>query len=261
MQIHRRHILLGTGSIATTGLQPVPTRAQDNRVSQPELDEAIRLHAMWLANINDGQRCIFSGRDLSGLRFGTQGGPPVDLSGADFTQADLSGTEADDILIHHCSFNGATFDSCHWRQPVFAFADLRRASAKQVTWGTPGPRDPLEPPRADFSHAALHDADLTEAKISGFFFGTKLVRTRLCHADLSYSNFLGPKFYETTFSGAQMIGAKLRHCQISSVSFYNANCTKVDFSHSDFSEVLMKGCNFSDACFLNATFDRWTALR
>jgi uncharacterized protein YjbI with pentapeptide repeats len=261
MHINRRHILLGAGSTATTGLQPVPTRAQDNRVSQPELDEAIRRHGMWLADINTGQRCMFSGRDLSGLQFGSLGGATVNLSGADFTQADLSGTEADDILIDHCSFNGAIFDNCHWRQPVFAFADLRRTSAKQVTWGAPGPRDLLEPPRADFSHAALHDADLTEASICGFFYGTKLVRARLCHADLSYSNFLGPKFYETTFSGAQMIGAKLRHCQISSVSFYNANCTKVDFSHSDFSEVLMKGCNFSDACFLNATFDRWTALR
>jgi len=261
MHINRRHILLGAGSTATTGLRPVPTRAQAKRVSQPELDEAIRLHAMWLANINDGQRCIFNGRDLSGLRFGNQGGPPVNLSSADFTQTDLSGTQADDILIDHCSFNGAKFDSCHWRQPVFAFADLRRASAKQVTWGTPGPRDPLEPPRADFSHAALHDADLTGATISGFFFGTKLVRARLCHADLSYSNFLGPKFYETTFTSAQMIGAKLRHCQISSVSFYSANCTEVDFSHSDFFEVRMKGCNLSDACFSNATFEPRTDPR
>jgi uncharacterized protein YjbI with pentapeptide repeats len=193
------------------------------------------------------------------LRFGDKGGPPIVLSGADFTQADLSGTEADDILVHHCSFNGAVFDNCHWRQPVFAFADLRRTSAKKVIWGTPGPRDLLEPPRADFSHAALHDTDLREATISGFFFGTKLVRARLCHADFSYSHFLGPKFYETTLTSAQMIGAKLRHCQISSVSFYNANCAEVDFSHSDFSEVQMKGCNFSDACFLNATFERRTS--
>jgi uncharacterized protein YjbI with pentapeptide repeats len=261
MHIHRRHILLGAGSLATTGLQPAPARAQDNRVSQSELNEAIRLHAMWLANINDGQRCIFSGRDLSGLRFGTQGEPPVNLSGADFTQADLSETQADDILIDHCSFNGAILDNCHWRQPVFAFADLRRASAKQVTWGAPGPRGPLEPPLADFSHAALHDADLREGTISGFFYGTKLVRARLCHADFSYSNFIGPKHYETTFSGAHMIGAKLRHCQISSVSFYNANCTEVDFSHSDFSEVQMKGCNIADACFSNATFERCTDPR
>jgi uncharacterized protein YjbI with pentapeptide repeats len=75
------------------------------------------------------------------LQFGIPGGVTVDLNGADFTQADLSGTEADDILVHHCSFNGATFNSCHWRQPVFAFDDLRRASARQVIWGKPGPRD------------------------------------------------------------------------------------------------------------------------
>jgi uncharacterized protein YjbI with pentapeptide repeats len=261
MHMNRRHILLGAGATATSGLQPQPALAQNKRVSQSELDKAILLHAMWLANINDGQRCIFNGRDLAGLRFGNQGGPPVSLSGADFTQADLSETQADDILIDHCSFNGAKFDNCHWRQPVFAFADLRRASAKQVTWGMPDPRDPLEPPRADFSHAALHEVDLTEAKISGFFSGTKLFGACLCHADLSYSTFFGPKFCETTFTGAQMIGAKLRYCQISSARFYNSNCTEVDFSHSDFSDVRMEGCNLSGTCFSNATFERWIDLR
>ena len=261
MHINRRHILLGAGATATTGLQPAPTRAPDKRVSQPELDEAIRLHAMWLLNINDGQRCMFNGRDLSGLRFGDQGGPPIDLNGADLTQADLSGTEANDILVHHCSLNGARLDGSHWRRPVFAFADLRRSSARQVIWGTLGARDGSESTQADFSHAALHDADLTEAKVCGFFYGTKLVRARLCHADFSHSNFPGPKHYETTFSGAQMIGAKLRHCQISSASFYNANCTEADFSHSDFSDVRIEGCNLSGACFSNATFERWTDLR
>jgi uncharacterized protein YjbI with pentapeptide repeats len=107
MHINRRHILLGAAATATFGLQPQPSPVHNKRVSQSELDEAIWLHAMWLANINDGQRCMFNGRDLSGLRFGSQGGPPVDLNGADFAQADLSGTEADDILLHHCSFNGA----------------------------------------------------------------------------------------------------------------------------------------------------------
>jgi uncharacterized protein YjbI with pentapeptide repeats len=190
MHINRRHILFAAGATVTAGIHPAPAR-EGKRVSQPELDEAIRLHAMWLANVNDGRRCMFAGRDLSGLRFGNQGGPPVGLSGADFTQADLSETQADDILIDHCSFNGANFDNCYWRQPVFAFADLRRASAKQVTWGMPNPRDPLVPPRADFSHAALHDADLTGATISGFFHGTKMFCTRLCQADLSYSAHSG----------------------------------------------------------------------
>jgi uncharacterized protein YjbI with pentapeptide repeats len=256
MQINRRHILFAAATIATTRLQSAQTRAQDKRVSQPELDEAIRLHAMWLANASDGQRCMFNGRDLAGLRFGDQGGPPINLSGADFTQADLSGTEADDILVHHCSFNGAKFDNCHWRQPVFAFADLRRASAKQAIWGTPGPRDPLEPPRADFSHAALHDADLTEAKICGFFYGTKLVGAELAQTDLSHSIFLGPKHHEMSFSGAKMRGAMLRHCQISSVSFFNADCSAVDFSYSELFEVRMKSCDLSDSCFSYATFER-----
>jgi uncharacterized protein YjbI with pentapeptide repeats len=84
---------------------------------------------VWLEDINSEQRCVLQGRDLSGLRFGVLGGESINLSGADFAQADLSGTEADDILVHHCNFNGAKFDGSHWRQPVFAYADMRRISA------------------------------------------------------------------------------------------------------------------------------------
>jgi len=108
---------------------------------------------------------MFGARDLSGLWFGSLGGAPTNLSGADFTQADLSGTEADNILVHHCSFNGARFDGCRWRQPVFAFADMRRSSAKRVEWGTLGRRGSARRSPADFSHAVLRNADLTEARI------------------------------------------------------------------------------------------------
>ena len=224
MNINRRSILFATAAVAVTTSPSTLGHKQGKRVSQQELDEAIQLHGMWLANMNIGQRCMFGERDLSGLRFDSLGGAPANLSGADFTQADLSGTEADNILVHHCSFNGARLDGSHWRQPVFAFADLRRASAKQVIWGMPGARAPLEPPRADFSHAVLHDADLTEANICGFFYGTKLVGASLVRADLCHSTFLGPKHYEMTFSGAQMRGAKLRHCQISCA---NLNLTSI----------------------------------
>lgn len=252
MNINRRSLLFATAAVAVTASQPEAGRQQVKRVAQQELDELIWLHTLWLADMNTGQRCVMAGHDLSGLCFGHAGGGSVNLSGADFTQADLSGTEADDILVHHCSFNGATFDGCHWRQPVFAFADMRRASAKQVTWGTPGPRDPLEPPRADFSNTVFCDADLTGARICGYFYGTKLAGTGLVQADLSHSVFLGPKHYAMTFSGAQMKGAKLCHCQISSVTFFNADCTNIDFSHSNFWDVCMKDCNLSGARFRKA---------
>src|ERR1035437_463487 len=134
MSIDRRRILFAAAAVATAS-QYAEGHTRENPVSQQELDEVIRLHDMWLTDINTGQRCMFGGRDLSGLQFGVLSGGPVDLNGADFTQADLSGTEADDILVHHCSFNGAKLDGCCWRQPVFAFADMRRVSAKREAMG------------------------------------------------------------------------------------------------------------------------------
>jgi uncharacterized protein YjbI with pentapeptide repeats len=249
MSIDRRNILFAAAALATTS-QYAEGHTREKPVSQQELDEAIWLHGMWLADMTSGQRCTLGGRDLSGLRFGVLGGGPVDLNGADFAQADLSRTEADDVLVHHCSFNGAKFDDCRWRQPVFAFADMRRVSAKRAEWGTPALRGSPQRSLADFSHAVLNSADLSEARICGYFYGTKLVGAFLVQADLSFSDFLGPKRYEmTTFSGAHLIGAKLRHCRISSASFFNADCSETDFSHSVFSDVRMKGCNLSCASF------------
>jgi uncharacterized protein YjbI with pentapeptide repeats len=154
--IVRRRLLLAAAAAATVSSRPAPGYTRD-RVSQEELNEAIRLHAMWLGDMNTGQRCSFARRQLSGLTFELSRGDPIDLSGADFTQADLSGTRADDILVHRCSFNGATFDQCRWLRPVFAHADMRRISAKNVQWGSRGPRGSAECSPADFSHVALHD--------------------------------------------------------------------------------------------------------
>jgi uncharacterized protein YjbI with pentapeptide repeats len=257
MNINRRSILFATAAMAVATSRSTLGHEQGKRVSQQELDEAIRLHGMWLADMNIGQRCMFGGRDLSGLQFGCLGGPPIDLNGADFAQADLSGSEADDILVHHCSFNGARLDGSHWRRPVFAFADMRRSSAKRVKWGTLGRRGSARRSLANFSHTVLQYADLSEARICGFFYGTKMVGACLRRADLSFSDFLGPKYYDVSFSTAQLSGAKLRHCQISSATFFNADCTGADFSHTVFSDVRMKGCNLSGACFRNAEFERW----
>ena len=256
MNIVRRHLLFGAVSLATATPRSTRGRARATRLSQDELNEAIRLHSLWLEDMNTGQRCMLGKRDLSGLKFGVLGGGPVDLNGADFTQADLSGTEADDILVHHCSFNGAKLDGCCWRQPVFAFADMRRVSAKRAEWGTPALRGSPQRSLADFSHAVLHNSDLSEARICGYFYGTKLRDASLVRADLSLSDFLGPKHYETSFSGAQLRGAKLHHCRISSASFFNADCSGVDFSRTVFSDVRMKGCNLSRASFHGAEIEQ-----
>jgi uncharacterized protein YjbI with pentapeptide repeats len=256
MNPSKRQILFAAAVLAAAASRSPQHRRGISRVCQYELDEAIRLHSMWLADMNTGQRCSFAGRDLSGLSFGISGGGPVDLNSADFTQADLSETRADDILVHRCSFNGATLDRCRWLRPVFAYADMRRISAKNVQWGSRGSRGSAERSPADFSHAALHDADLSHAQLCGYFYGTKLRSASLVQADLSLSDFLGPRHYEMSFSGARLTSARLRDCKISSVSFFDADCSEADFSGSTFSDVRTKGCNLSGARLQGAKIER-----
>jgi uncharacterized protein YjbI with pentapeptide repeats len=255
MTINRRRFLIAA-AISTTTSQSAQSRAAGKRVSQDELHHVIRLHGMWLEDNNSGQRCVLAGRDLSGLQLGDLGGAPLDLNGADFTQADLSETEADNILVHHCNFNGTKLDGSHWRRPVFASADMRRASARGAEWGTPGRRGSAKRSPCDFSHTALNDVDLSDARICGFFLGAKLARTTLVRADLSFSDFLGPMHYEMSFSQANLSGARFRHCRISSANFANADCSGVDFSRSVFSEVIMTNCNLRGAVLRGTEFER-----
>ncbi|WP_172842776.1 pentapeptide repeat-containing protein [Bradyrhizobium erythrophlei] len=174
----------------------------------------------------------------------------------DFSQADLSATEADRILLQHSSFNGAKFDGCRWTRPVFAHADMARISTKAVEWGTPGDRDSDDRVAADFSHARLTHADLTKAQICGFFYGSDLRNTSLVEADLSFSDFVGPNFsFDMSFGGARMRGAKLRHCRISNASFYSSDCRNTDFFGTQFSDVSVDGCDLSHAHFENAEIE------
>jgi uncharacterized protein YjbI with pentapeptide repeats len=103
----------------------------------------------------------------------------------------------------------------------------------------------------------LKDADLTNAQVCGYFYGTRFSGASLVQADLSFSDFIGPNYnFEMNFYRARLIGAKLRHCQFSSASFQNADCCEADFSGAIFRDVEMKGCNLGRACFKEAEVER-----
>jgi uncharacterized protein YjbI with pentapeptide repeats len=95
------------------------------------------------------------------------------------------------------------------RKPIFRerkrmifWSTIATSTAQSLTGATGDNRSLRMPtcvgyrPPADFSHAVLHDADLTEARICGSFRGTKLTRASLVRANLSLSDFLGPLHYE-----------------------------------------------------------------
>jgi uncharacterized protein YjbI with pentapeptide repeats len=256
VNIDRRSVLIGATALATATSKPAQSATNGDRVSQDELDEAILLHSMWRADMDSGCRCMFAARDLSGLKF-VGGSSPVDLSGADFTRADLSATVAGHILVHHSSFNGAKLDASRWKHPVFAYADMRRVSAKGAKWGAPGDRDSTDRITADFRHTTLKNADLTGAQICGFFYGSNMGNSSLVEADLSFGDFIGPNcYFDMNFAGARLRGAKLRHCRISQASFLNADCCDADFLGSQFSGVNMDGCRLTGANFKGVEIDR-----
>ena len=133
---------------------------------------------------------------------------------------------------------------------------MRRASAKRVKWGISDHRGSPARFLADFRHTALNGADLTEAQICGYFYGTQMGGASLLRTDLSHSDLLGPMHHGMSFAGAQLHGAKMCDCRLSSVSFFNADCAGADFSRAILSDVRMKGCVLTRARFREAEIER-----
>jgi uncharacterized protein YjbI with pentapeptide repeats len=258
LKINRRKVVFGATIVAATTSHYAQSAEPGRRVSQNEFDEAVRLHGMWLTNIASGRRCTFAGRDLSGLKLSSKDDQLTNLSGADFSQADLSATEADNISLEHCNFNGASLDGSRWRRPVFAYADMRRITAKGAKWGVPSEIDSVNRVAADCTHTFLNNSDLTGAQICGFFYGSCLAETLLVEADLSFSNLIG--LSELTFglnlSHARLDAAKLRRCRIVDACLFNSVCRNTDFTGTSFSNVILTGGDFRGASFRDTQLER-----
>lgn len=116
---------------------PAVSQNHLKRVTQSELDDAIELHSRWLNGDAHGRRAVFSNRDLSGLDFGRSRSELVVLRGADFTEADLTGIQGNEVNFHCASLQGARLSYSNLIAPIFSGATLRRAECKSVVWGRP----------------------------------------------------------------------------------------------------------------------------
>ncbi|OUC16405.1 MAG: hypothetical protein B0A82_01815, partial [Alkalinema sp. CACIAM 70d] len=128
----RHRLLFGLGSAAGTGaISPAlaatvsvdPPSGSENRISQAELDRIVAGHQLWLDRKTGGALANFSGRDMSGLKFGRW-----DLRHASFAGANLSGIQATDTRFCYCDFTAADLSGARTFDCDFRYTRFKRAS-------------------------------------------------------------------------------------------------------------------------------------
>jgi uncharacterized protein YjbI with pentapeptide repeats len=217
---------------------PVVPKGHKRRISQRDLEDAAVQHAVWLSDDSRGARAVFSDCDLSGLDFLSHEPGIIDLRGSDFTAADLSGTTANQISFHRASLQSARLSWSRLKLPIFCNASLRRAVCNNVAWGWPSPSISIPPPsidgwspRASFINTDLSFSDFNDARVMGYFSGTRFSSASLRNTDLSHSDFAGVKYVcENSFAGSDLVQTKFLHALIEDTNFRFSNLNDPDFS-------------------------------
>ena len=157
-------------------------------ISNDDLKEILRKHALWLNNDPEGEKADLSGADLTGadlrgvylykadlsgagLRWADLWG--ADLSKADLSKADLTGADLYKANLYRADLRWANLNEADLRWANLNEADLYKADL----WGA-------DLSKADLSKADPTGADLSEAKIDwplvcpekGSFIGYKKCR-------------------------------------------------------------------------------------
>ncbi|MGE9010686.1 pentapeptide repeat-containing protein [Leptospira interrogans] len=216
---------------------PAVPKSPKRRISQRDLETAAVQHAAWLNDDSRGARAVFSDCDLSGLDFLSYEPEIIDLRGSDFTAADLTETTANQISFHRSSLQRARLSWSQLKLPIFCGATLRRALCNDVVWGWPSPLVLVPPPstdgwlpRATFINTDLSFSNFDNARVMGYFSGTRFGSSSLLDTDLSHSDFTGIKYVcENSFSASKLTRTRFKHASIESTNFRSARLCEVDF--------------------------------
>lgn len=209
-----------------------PPVTQLERVSQRELDEAIRKHMTFLKGVRGGARAVLKFKDMSGLHF--RGG---DLSQADFTGSVLVGA-----IMTKGTFKGVSFFACDMRNAHLEDGNFSRADFRGAYVAG-----------ANLSGADLEKADLREGMIvertgktgaqdsKGWYDGkSKPQRTIFAGAKLRETNLSGSRAASADFSDADLSGVIVKDADFRGANLEGANLTDADFTGSDLSRSNLK---------------------
>lgn len=217
---------------------PSVPKVHKRRISQRELEDAAALHAIWLEDDSRGGRAVFSNCDLSGLDFLSSRAEIIDMRGSDFTGADLSAVTGNQVSFHRASLQSARLSWSQLKLPILCGATMRRALCNRVVWGWPSqsslkPPAPIDgwTPRATFINTDLSFSDFEDARVMGYFSGTRFSSASLRNTDLSHSDFAGTReVCENSFAGSDLMQTKFHYASINGTNFRFAHLNEPDFS-------------------------------
>lgn len=235
----RRDFLKLTGTMASGALaSPTVARAHARRIAQAEFDAAIAQHAIWLSDRAHGTRAVFANCDLNGLNFTGERETLVDLWGADFTEADLTGVTGTLVSFRRASMHHARLSGSRLIEPTFIDTNLRGASCDNIVWGWDTGRQAdsgiAEKPGAVMFNCDAGAADFAKARLRGHFLETNFTAAALTNADFSHSTFIGSNLQETSFFRADLTGARFDYAKIAYARFSKATLAGAEFSRAKF---------------------------
>lgn len=203
-------------------------------LSQDELDQIMRMHALYLKGHHGGARAVIKFRNLSGLSFRGQ-----DLSHADFTGSCLIGTD-----MSAGKFVSSTFFACDMRRANLERASFVRADFRGAFVAGANLRG------ADLKSADLREGKIMEKSTEGYL--ADRVRRDGQNGAVARTVFTGARMMETNLSGvraasADFSDADLSNVRIQGADFRNANLEGANLSHSDLSGTDLRGSSLKHA--------------
>ena len=156
----------------------------------------------------------------------------VDFSGADLTQADLSGARLHQGRFIRTTLIEATLNGTSFAQAQFDYAFLSSASGDNC----------------DFSDACLYRAVIRESRFhSGNFLSADLCMVDACESEFWDADFIGTKLHNAGFNGADCHNANFAGANLSQVNLTGANLYDANFSEASARGTVFRRANLEKA--------------
>jgi uncharacterized protein YjbI with pentapeptide repeats len=210
------------------------------RLTQAQLDEAVRRHSLFCESRSGGRRAVLAGHDLSSLS----------LAGRDMSHADFTGSSFFGADLHGGRFDSATLFACDFRQANMENVSMEHADMRGCYFAG-----------AFMVGASLFEADLRPgahvARDKSGEFKALLPQERpgaasaagFVGANLTDASLMGAVAIKTDFSEAVMRGCKLVRAHVRGANFTGTNLQGADFAQADTREACFRGAVIAGARF------------